>query len=259
MGLLRKVSKAAVLPAGVVTRRRRGDVSILLYHRLGDARSEIELPASTFDRHLRILTERARPIALDVAVRGESGGVVVTVDDGYRDFHEHLWPLLVRHRVPAVLYLATGLVADGPGAAADALTWDHLREIAASDLVTIGSHTHSHIDLSRASEAEAEDEMRRSKDLIEDKLGVPCRHFAYPWAVSSPPAERVARRLFDSAALAWSTNRRGRIDPYRLGRVPILRSDGPLLFRAKTAGLLDAEAYLYRILKRGPWRPAVAR
>ena len=96
--------------------------------------------------------------------------------------------------------------------------------------------------------------MRRSKDLIEDQIGSACRHFAYPWAVGSPAADRVARRLFDTAALdAWRTNRAGRIDPHRLGRTPILRSDGQLFFRAKVNGLLDGEGVAYRLLRRGPW------
>jgi peptidoglycan/xylan/chitin deacetylase (PgdA/CDA1 family) len=131
-----------------------------------------------------------------------------------------------------------------------------LQDAVTTGLVTVGSHTHSHADLSRASEREAEEEMRRSKELIEDNLQAACRHFAYPWAVGSPSADRAARRLFATAALdAWRTNRRGRTNPYRLGRVPILRSDGDgVFFRAKTVGVLDREALLYRVLRRGPWR-----
>jgi peptidoglycan/xylan/chitin deacetylase (PgdA/CDA1 family) len=166
-------------------------------------------------------------------------------------------PLLVRYRVPAILYLATGLVANGGPASADALTWADLRDAVETGLVTVGAHTHGHADLSRATEAEAELEMRRAQELIEDRLGVACRHFAYPWAVGSPAADRVARRLFDSAALyAWRTNRRGRMDPHRLGRTPVLRSDGTAFFPARVRGLLDGEALAYRVLRRGPWRPA---
>jgi hypothetical protein len=96
--------------------------------------------------------------------------------------------------------------------------------------------------------------MRRSKELIEDRLQVACRHFAYPFAVSSEAAARVARRMFASAAVdAWRTNRLGRVDPYQLGRTPVLRSDGWTFFRAKVAGRLDGEALLYRALRRGPW------
>ncbi len=181
--------------------------------------------------------------------------MVVTFDDGYRDFHDAVLPMLVKHHVPALLYLATGLVSNGVGTQMpEALTWTQLREAVDTGLVTVGSHTHGHVDLSKTTETEAEEEMRRSKDLIEEHLGTECAHFAYPWSVGSVSADRAARRLFRSAALdAWRTNRAGRIDPYRLGRVPILRSDGRFFFRRKVRGGLDSEAWLYRALGRGPW------
>ena len=256
MGIARKAAKAAVTPLALSARRRPGDVVILLYHRVGSAGSEIELAAETLEHHLEQLAKQETLITLDEALTGSNGGgVVVTFDDGYRDFYDAAMPLLVKHGVPALLYLATGLVGGGDGvAAADALTWSQLREARDTGLVTIGSHTHGHVDLSKATETEAEDEMRRSKDLIEEHLGTSCSHFAYPWAVSSVASDRAARRHFRTAALdAWSTNRRGRIDPYRLGRVPILRSDGRFFFRRKVRGQLDTEALVYRALGRGPW------
>jgi hypothetical protein len=258
--LARKAVKAAVLPGGVATRRRPGDVVVLLYHRVGAGDGEISLPAGLFERQLATLAATDRVLTLEEAVAADGdGGVVVTVDDGYRDFYDVVLPLLVRHRVPAVLYLATALVAgETPGndGDPDALHWSQLAEAVATGLVTVGSHTHTHADLSRASEQVAEAELRRSKELIEDRLGVACRHFAYPWAVGSPAADRLVRPMFDTAALdAWRTNRRGALDPWRLGRTPVLRSDGLTFFRAKVRGRLDGEALLYRALGRGPWRP----
>jgi peptidoglycan/xylan/chitin deacetylase (PgdA/CDA1 family) len=256
MSLVRKASKMAVTPLGLPARRRTGDVVILLYHRIGSSRAEIELPLDVFEQHLADLVRNERVLTLDDALAARhDGGVVVTFDDGYRDFHDAVLPLLAKHGVPATLYLATGLVAGGNGSPpTDALTWSQLREAIDSGLVAVGSHTHAHVDLSKATEAESEDEMRRSKDLIEDRLGTACAHFAYPWAVGSPAADRAARRLFRTAALdAWRTNRAGRIDPHRLGRVPILRSDGRFFFRRKVRGELDSEALLYRALGRGPW------
>jgi peptidoglycan/xylan/chitin deacetylase (PgdA/CDA1 family) len=253
----RKAVKAAVLPGGVMTRRRPGDVVVLLYHRVGVEAGEIGISAELFERQLAILVATDRVLPLDRAVDPAApGGVVVTVDDGYRDFYDIALPLLVRYQVPAVLYLATSLVADesSGGASAEALYWSQLAEAVATGLVVVGSHTHTHADLSRASEASAEADLRRSKDLIEDRLGVACRHFAYPWAVGSAAADRVVRRLFDTAALdAWRTNRLGATDPWRLGRTPILRSDGITFFRAKVKGRLDGEALAYRALGRGPW------
>jgi peptidoglycan/xylan/chitin deacetylase (PgdA/CDA1 family) len=257
---VRRVGKVAVLPIGIASRRRRGDLTILLYHRVGSGTSQIEIDRAAFDEQLEQIVRRDRPLGLDQALAPATagqGGVVISFDDGLRDFHERVVPSLVERRVPAILYLATGLVHGEGGAHVpdrERLTWSHLLECLETGLVTIGSHTHSHADLGHASEREAELEMRRSKDLIEDRLGVPCRHFAYPWAVASPGAELAARRIFASAALdAWRTNRRGRVDPHRLGRTPVLRADGRLFFAAKRVGALDGEALLYRALRRGPW------
>lgn len=253
--LVRRSVKAAALPLGVASHARTGDLVMLLYHRVGVGAREIDLEVDTFDRHLAYLADRRAAVTLDEALDG-GGGVVVTVDDGYRDFHAHVLPLLVTHGVPALLYLATGLVGDGSedGDTDEALSWSQLSEAVSTGLVSVGSHTHGHVDLSRMSEAAAEEEMRRSKELIEDRLGVACRHLAYPWGVASPGAERAARRRFRSAALGWATNRGENIDPYRLGRTPVLRSDGQIFFRAKVGGILDAEALAYRALRRGPWR-----
>lgn len=251
--IIRKVLKGTLIVPGLALRRRPGDVVILLYHRLGKGTSEIALSQSLFEEHLRYLRDQKEVRTLDDALDGSSGGIVVTFDDGYKDFHEEALPLLEQHEIPTVLYVATGLVSNP--SVPDGLTWSQLRDAVSTGLVTVGAHTHTHCDLSTADADTATEEMRRSKETIEDQLGVACRHFSYPWARGSVSADRIARRLFKTAALtAWRTNRRGQIDLHRLGRTPVLKSDGRWLFRARTRGLLDAESIAYRVLRRGPWR-----
>jgi peptidoglycan/xylan/chitin deacetylase (PgdA/CDA1 family) len=253
--------KVAALPMGAATRRRPGDVMILCYHRVGAGRREIDVPSPRFEEHLAFLAAAGDVRSLDDALSDSRGGVVLSFDDGFRDFHEVVLPALVRHGMPATLYLATGFVDAGDARSgvgpSEALTWPMLAEAASTGLVTIGSHTHAHVDLSRAGDEESEDEMRRSAELVEDRLGAPCTHFAFPWGRASAAAERAARRRFATAALeAWRTNRGGRIDPHRLGRTPVFRSDTGLFFRAKARGRLDGEGLAYRALRRGPWAPA---
>jgi len=246
---LRKATKLATLPFGVWTPRRPGDVVILLYHRVGPEEVEIELDPSEFERELAYLAAHEQVRSLDDVLERSAGGVVLTFDDGTPDFHERVIPLLERYRLPATLYLATRLAESRAG-----ITWSQLAEDLTTGLVTVGSHTHAHTDLAHATTGEAAKEMRRSKDLIEDRLGVVCRDFAFPWAVASPSAIRAARDVFRSAAVhAWRTNRAGRVDPFALGRTPVLRSDGPFFFEQKVRGRLDSESVAYRVLRRGPW------
>ncbi len=113
--LARKGVKAAALPVGLLRPRRRGDVVVLLYHRVGEGDREIDLPKASFEQQLLTLVRHDRVRSLDDALSDREGGVVLTFDDGYRDFYSHVLPLLVRYRLPGLLYLATGLVANGSG------------------------------------------------------------------------------------------------------------------------------------------------
>ena len=105
----------------------------------------------------------------------DAHGVVLTFDDGTADFVEHAVPLLQRFAVPATLYVATSFVDSSttfPWGAAP-VSWSGLADAVSTGLVTIGSHTHTHRLLRDASEREVIDEVRRSSDLIADRLGVP--------------------------------------------------------------------------------------
>lgn len=253
--------KLAALPLGAVSGRRSGDVVILCYHRAGAGGREIDIPRDLFVEQLEFLAAEGDAVSLDASLTDSRGGVVLTFDDGFRDFHDVVLPNLVRLGLPAVLYLATSFVGAGDRRSGigptEALTWPMLDEIVATSLVTIGSHTHGHVDLSSATVTEADDEMRRSKEIIEDRLGRPCVHFAYPWGKASAAAERVAEGLFETAALeAWRTNRSGSTNRHRLGRTPVLRSDAGFFFRAKANGRLDGERLAYRALRKGPWSPS---
>jgi peptidoglycan/xylan/chitin deacetylase (PgdA/CDA1 family) len=257
--LVRVGVKVAALPLGATSRRRPGDLTILCYHRVGTGDREIDVPLALFHEHLEALAAEGTARSLDDALTG-AGGLVLTVDDGFRDFHDVVLPALVRHRVPAVLYLATAFVEAGDPRTgvgpSDALTWSMLAEATSTGLVTVGSHTHGHVDLTEAGTRESEQEMRRSTELIEDRLGTACTHFAFPWGTASRDAEAVARRRFASAAReAWRTNR-GDFDRHRLGRTPVMRSDRGLFFRAKLHGRLNGEGLAYRALRKGPWKPA---
>jgi peptidoglycan/xylan/chitin deacetylase (PgdA/CDA1 family) len=59
------------------------------------------------------------------------------------------------------------------------LNWDEIKEMV-GDGITIGSHSHSHPILSRMPVDEAKQEISRSKMIIEEQLGVPAKHFAFP-------------------------------------------------------------------------------
>ena len=60
------------------------------------------------------------------------------------------------------------------------LTSEQIRRLADEPLVTIGSHSHCHNLLDRIPLAEAEQSIRKSKEILQDLTGQQIRHFSYP-------------------------------------------------------------------------------
>jgi peptidoglycan/xylan/chitin deacetylase (PgdA/CDA1 family) len=154
------------------------------------------------------------------------------------------------------MYLATAFIEEQRAFpyGAPPISWDAMRDAISTGLVTIGSHTHSHALLDRISEARIDEELATSVTIIEDRLGLTPRHFAYPKSVPpSPAADRAVRQRFASAALAGTRpNRYRNTDPYRLARSPIQNGDEMRWFRAKVAGGMGLEDDIRRTVNR--WR-----
>ncbi|HEX8802651.1 MAG TPA: polysaccharide deacetylase family protein [Acidimicrobiales bacterium] len=242
----------------------RGAV-VLIYHRVGGGSgTEIDLDPGLFDEQMAWLAASGRAASLDDALDAVSapeppaGGpgdpVVVTFDDGTADLAEVALPVLARHGVPATVYVATDFVDAGRSFPDDGtpLSWAGVREMVASGLVRIGSHTHTHALLDRLAPAAAAAELDRSIELIGEHAGVAADHFAYPKAVAAPASvEAEVRARFRSAAVGGNRpNPYGRTDPHRLARSAIQVSDGMDWFVRKAEGGMALEDTFRRTLNR---------
>ena len=115
------------------------------------------------------------------------------------------------------------------------MTWENLKEIsAAHDLgMAIGSHTHTHAILATLSEEEQRSELRVSKSILEDKLGVTIKSLAYPVGGNlhfTPETQKIAQE--EGYLLAYSfysgINKVPLQDPYNLLRAPFITPSSKL-------------------------------
>ena len=84
------------------------------------------------------------------------------------------------------------------------MSWPEIAEMAKSTLATIGAHTINHVMLAKWPEAEAREEMKRSREVIEATLGRRCEHLAFPVGdrTSAGPREfRLAAEIGFKTAL----------------------------------------------------------
>lgn len=122
--------------------------------------------------------------------------VILSFDDGYRDFYTDVFPILQKYQVKAVLYMVSGFL----DSTKNYLTKAQLKEVAASGLVEIGAHSVSHAHLPLLQFNLLVFEIRGSKRVLENLLGTPVTSFAYPNGAYSPQVvSEVENEGFTSA------------------------------------------------------------
>jgi peptidoglycan/xylan/chitin deacetylase (PgdA/CDA1 family) len=116
------------------------------------------------------------------------------------------------------------------------LSWDEAREMSRRGM-EFGGHTVTHPVLSRVSGERLEEEVRRSKRDIEERLGAEALAFAYPVGEESSFGAE-ARHAVERAGFRYAvsncagTARPGRFERYALPRIPVESNQSHQLFRA---------------------------
>jgi peptidoglycan/xylan/chitin deacetylase (PgdA/CDA1 family) len=102
--------------------------------------------------------------------------IAITLDDGYKDNYIFAFPILKKYNLPATIFIIINEVGRP-----DRLSWDEIKNMQASGIITFGSHTLSHIPLVNIkSEEEIKKELFNSKKILEEKLGHQVNVFSYP-------------------------------------------------------------------------------
>lgn len=206
--------------------------------------------------------------------------VMLTFDDGPRNFYDVAFPLLKHYDAKAVHFIAPGLHAEEPAASTDArpMSWSEIREIHDSGLVDFQSHTFESryvptwpsIAPLAGCDPALEEQRRRAQPLpfvadlelsrreLEARLpGAKVDQLAFPMYLGTPEAVEAAREL-GFGACYWGLidgrplNRRGD-SPFQISRLSDeflrrLPGSGRITFR----GLLRER--LHRIETGRAWR-----
>jgi peptidoglycan/xylan/chitin deacetylase (PgdA/CDA1 family) len=200
-------------------------VPILLYHDVNDDPPNVyAVTPSTFAAHMRLVAASGRtPMTVDEYVDALAGigptlpprPVLVTFDDGYRSFPAVVDAMAAASVGAATLYVTTG-DADSEGM----VLWRDLAML--PDRIQIGAHSRTHPQLDLLPPDRLDDEVRGSKDDVEQRLGRPCRSFAYPHGHHGRRVKSaVAAVGYASAAAVKNALSHARDDPYALARVTI--------------------------------------
>lgn len=253
MSVIRGLAKT-IFAAGDLLLTTPGGPRLLIYHQVGVGLGrQMEVTTDNFEKQMAWLHREREVVDIDTSLRrwskpGSERLIVLTFDDGYRDLYSTAYPVLRSYDMPFVVYLATDLV-DPRGQDGAGLTWDHLAEMHASGLMTLGSHTRSHPDLRYLTHDQVEDELGSSDETITRELGIGSRHFAYPYGFWSETADAAVRSRYESAVLGGAPRPASAPDPYLLHRYPVQLSDGFVFFTMRVKRGLRFEEVVRRRMK----------
>lgn len=229
-------------------------MAILCYHAIDpEWVSPLAISPETFRLQCAWLGRHRRPVGLSEAVRHVDpagrlprGMVVLTFDDGFADVYEHAFPVLSAASLPATVFLVADTLSPQGRTVDWVAPWDNppvepLRTLSLEQIlemqdagVTFGSHSYAHHDLTQLGEQECEDDLRRSRQLLETLLGRPVPYLAFPFGRHDERVRRAARRAGYAHAFSLPDVPEPS-DPYALPRMGVLPGMGLGALRVKTS------------------------
>jgi peptidoglycan/xylan/chitin deacetylase (PgdA/CDA1 family) len=174
--------------------------------------------------------------------------VLLTFDDGYKDFIKNAFPLLIEYKISAIVFIVTGLVGKvnewdikKGSKSIELLDLNELKELEEKEIM-LGSHSVSHADLTSLSMEDLKKEINDTLTFFEENgLRLPL-FFLYPYGLHNYD---VVRKVKEAGFLgAFSTDSgsfRNFSDKHLIPRIQVHRNDSPikLLFRVLTGGITD--------------------
>ncbi|TSA45345.1 polysaccharide deacetylase family protein [bacterium] len=180
-------------------------VPVMMYHYIRDIANpdsdrlgyNLSVSPALFEKQMKYLTDTGyqaiSPEDLILAMQGEytlpDKPILLTFDDGYEDFYTAAFPILKLHGFKSTAFVITGFVSEPDNRY---LTWKQITELDQSGLVTIGSHTVRHKDLT--TDPHAWQEIADSKKTLENALGHPVTAFAYPGGAFNEQAASLVEK-----------------------------------------------------------------
>jgi peptidoglycan/xylan/chitin deacetylase (PgdA/CDA1 family) len=228
------------------------DVMVLCYHAVSaNWAADLSVTPAAFDAQIGYLVGRGwHPTTFSDAVlsRGRGKLLAITFDDAFASVRELAWPILRNYDAVATVFAPSAFMdghANLDWAGIDhwkhtvdagelrAMDWDDLGELAEAGW-EIGSHTSTHPHLTQLDDRTLEDELRESRTICTERLGLPCRSIAYPYG------DMDSRVLAATAAAGYETGARLSRDlrptgPLSFPRVGLYHLDDWSRFRVKMA------------------------
>ncbi len=215
-------------------------VPILMYHSIdhNDKASGLSVSPENFARQMEFLRKNnynVIPLEKTIAYirkkeRPPQKTIAITFDDGFENNYKDAYPVLKKYGIPAAIFIIVNRVG-APGF----LTWDEIKEMSDSGIITIGSHTRTHFWLLGSDPRFLADEVVNSKKILEDKLGKKVNIFCYPMGAFDAQSKKAVEDAGYTCAVSTNPSGVAQDDIFAIKRIKISHSaDNILIFWGET-------------------------
>ena len=215
-----------------------GDVTIpiILYHRIdiSPIDSRYYVAPEKFGEQMKLLHDWGyTTITTTMLIQAITQGAelpprpfLITIDDGNLDNYTNAFPIMQKYGFTGVLYLVGNYIG-----AQDYMNVDQVLEMHSAGW-EVGSHSMSHLDLTKLEPDALRIEIIDSREMLEEKLGIPVLTFAYPFGFKNESALDYVKFAGYMGAMGASgyTPAQGLWNLYYLQRVEIKGSEDAKTF-----------------------------
>lgn len=229
------------------------DAAILMYHSVGESvdwQPGVDISVEAFAAQMDFLKRHNyNVISLDELVgllknrsKIPARTVVITFDDGYMNNYTRAYPILRKYNFPATFFIIVNYLGKKKkfyGREMEFMTPEVLKEMLASGIVTIGSHTKDHFYLPDITDERIlRDQIEGSKKELEKITGKEVLFFSYPiGGYNFLVRDMVGRAGYKAALTTMPKKGYALEDIYALKRIKMTdRAKNPVIFFISTSG-----------------------
>ncbi len=200
---------------------KKGFIIYPFYHHIFD--DEIQ----NFNSQLNFMRNYGDFISYDDSLKILKSGVnskdryfCLSFDDGFKNLFNNVSEILINFKIPSTFFIPTSFIDNkredsgkiffnNNKIAIEFLSWDDCKKMLSEKLFTFGSHSINHNLISKLSKEDSIFEIVKSKEIIENKLGIACNHFAPP--VGDFSVSRDKNLIQNAGYKSLSTTVRGKM------------------------------------------------
>jgi peptidoglycan/xylan/chitin deacetylase (PgdA/CDA1 family) len=191
-------------------------MNILCYHQFVNGsvfgkKDTYKISLPEFEKQLKFLGDNGyNVISMDDFLQFLDGrkklpekAVMITIDDGYESVYTGAYPLLLKYKYPAAIFVYYKFIRPDEKSHENALTVAQILEMKKSGLISVGCHSYSHEEPLTSRHKIKTDadylaflkcEIVTAKSSIEKTLGISLETMAYPFGAYSTESNEFVKR-----------------------------------------------------------------